>query len=280
LKGPTLNMTYRQIKWLILLIPTISVGLWEYVRHTVLLPYISMNAGNWLSAIIVFLVTLYFLNILFGRLERMQHELQKERAEKAVLEEREKIAKELHDGIAQSLFFLSVQVNKLSDQAINNTEQYDKLKKTLQHIHDDTRSAIQNLRSVPAESDLTWTKSLNTFFDEIESQHDLTIHRNWKLKDDDLTSKGKVELFACVREAIINVIKHAGTNEVWVETKSTSNGWICSVMDKGNGFDKSKNTNGFGLKILQDRASSLDWKLRIESQRGKTILLIEKEETA
>lgn len=273
-------MTYRQIKWLILLIPTISVGLWEYVRHTVLLPYISMNAGNWLSAIIVFLVTLYFLNILFGRLERMQQELQKERAEKAVLEEREKIAKELHDGIAQSLFFLSVQVNKLGNESGNDAEKYNKLKKTLQHIHEDTRIAIQNLRSVPAESDITWTKSLHTFFDEMESQHDLKIHRNWQLTDENLTSKEKVELFACVREAIINVIKHAGTYEVWVEAKSVTSGWTCNVLDNGTGFDQNQNTDGYGLKIIQDRASSLDWKLKIESRRGKTIIWIEKEETA
>jgi two-component system, NarL family, nitrate/nitrite sensor histidine kinase NarQ len=271
-------MTYRQIKWLILLIPTFSVGLWEYARHTVLMPYISMNAGNWLSAILVFLVTLYFLNILFGRLERMQQELQRERSEKAVLEEREKIAKELHDGIAQSLFFLSVQVNKLDNDSVHHHEQYKKLKKTLQHIHDDTRSAIQNLRSNPSESDITWTKSLNTFFNEMESQHDLKIHRNWQLTDEDLTSKDKVELFACVREAIINVIKHAGSTEVWVESELKPNGWICSVLDKGTGFDIDHITNGFGLKILKDRAASMDWKLTIESEKGLTELVIEKED--
>lgn len=99
-------MTYKQIKWLILLLPTFSVGMWEYLRHSILEEYISMSSGNWVSAIIVFLVTLYFLNILFGKLEGMQQELQRERSEKAVLEEREKIAKELHDGIAQSLFFI------------------------------------------------------------------------------------------------------------------------------------------------------------------------------
>jgi two-component system nitrate/nitrite sensor histidine kinase NarQ len=212
-----------------------------------------MNAGNWLSAIIVFLVTLYFLNILFGRLERMQQELQKERSEKAVLEEREKIAKELHDGIAQSLFFLSVQVNKLEKE--NHTEAYRKLKKTLQHIHDDTRSAIQNLRTLPKSTDITWTKSLDAFFNEMENQHDLKIHREWNLTDADLTSKEKVELFACVKESIVNVIKHAQAKEVWVETNHTEKGWVCHVIDKGIGFNIDQRTDGFGLRILQDRTS-------------------------
>lgn len=273
-------MTYRQIKWLILLIPTISVGLWEYVRHTVLLPYISMSMGNWLSTIIVFLVTLYFLNILFGRLERMQQELQRERSEKAVLEEREKIAKELHDGIAQSLFFLSVQVNKLGSEFSKDDHSYNKLKKTLQHIHDDTRSAIQNLRNLPAEADISWTRSLNAFLNDMESQHDIEIHRDWSLKDEDLTSKEKIELFACVREAIINVIKHADTNEVWLKTSTTPKGWICTIVDNGLGFDSHEPTDGFGLKILQDRAYSMDWKLKITSTKGNTTVMIEKEELA
>ncbi|MCM3719070.1 sensor histidine kinase [Fictibacillus phosphorivorans] len=271
-------MTYRQIKWLILLIPTFSVGLWENARHSFLLPYISMSAGNWLSAILVFLVTLYFLNILFSRLERMQQELQRERSEKAVLEERGKIAKELHDGIAQSLFFLSVQVNKLDNDSVHHRKQLNKLKKTLQHIHDDTRSAIQNLRSNPSESDITWTKSLNTFFNDMEGQHDLKIHRNWQLTDEDFTSKDKVELFACVKEAIINVIKHAKSREVWVESELKPHGWVCRVIDKGIGFDINNVTHGFGLKILKDRAASMDWKLTLKSERGLTELVIEKED--
>ncbi|WP_269431669.1 hypothetical protein [Bacillus sp. JCM 19034] len=42
-------MTYKQIKWLILLIPTLTSAAWEYVRHEYLLPYISMEVGNLLS---------------------------------------------------------------------------------------------------------------------------------------------------------------------------------------------------------------------------------------
>lgn len=44
-------MTYKQIKRLILILPTITIGVWEYVRHQFLLPYISMEAGNWLTPV-------------------------------------------------------------------------------------------------------------------------------------------------------------------------------------------------------------------------------------
>lgn len=42
-------MSYKQIKWMILLIPTFTVGIWEYIRHQFLMPYLSMDAGNWLT---------------------------------------------------------------------------------------------------------------------------------------------------------------------------------------------------------------------------------------
>jgi len=101
-------VSYKQIKWLILIIPTLTIGLWEYVRHDFLLPYISMELGNVLAPIIVFLVTILFLTQLFDILERNQKELERAKALQAALEEREKIARELHDGIAQSLFLINV----------------------------------------------------------------------------------------------------------------------------------------------------------------------------
>lgn len=106
------TVKYRQIKWLILLLPTLTIALWEYVRHAFLLPYISMDMGNVLSPLLVFFVTLVFVRYLFSILEKMQEELRQEKEKKAALIEREKLARELHDGIAQSLFLLSVKMNK------------------------------------------------------------------------------------------------------------------------------------------------------------------------
>ena len=58
-------MSYKQIKWMILLIPTFTVGIWEYIRHQFLMPYLSMDAGNWLTPVIVYLVSVTLLSRLF-----------------------------------------------------------------------------------------------------------------------------------------------------------------------------------------------------------------------
>lgn len=270
-------MTYKKIKWLILLLPTLSVGLWEYVRHTVLEPYLSMTFGNYLSGIIVFLVTLYFLNKLFGMLEKTHQELQREREGKAVLEEREKIAKELHDGIAQSLFFLSVKLNKLGKgQEIQNEESYLNLRKTLQHVHEDTRQAIHNLRYPKEQTPIPWTENFYKFLDELERDHQLTIHRQWNLREQDLSPKEKIELFACVKEALINVVKHAGTDEAWVDAVHHENGWTCTVKDNGKGLADSASESGYGLRIVNDRIESMGWSLRLASQKSGTKMVIQK----
>ena len=148
-------MKYKQIKWLILMTPTVTIALWEYLRHEFLLSYITMEMGNFLSPLFVFIVTLVFLRHLFSVLERMQEELRGEKTKKAALIEREKLARELHDGIAQSLFLLSVKMNKFGRK--NQLEQdpdFQKIKQTLQHVHEDTRQAITNLKYDPNEESI------------------------------------------------------------------------------------------------------------------------------
>ena len=117
--------------------------------------------GIILSPIFVFIVTLVFLRHLFSILEKMQKELRWEKEKKAAHIEREKLARELHDGIAQSLFLLAVKVNKFGRK--NQLEQdpdFQKIKQTLQHIHEDTRQAITNLKYLPNEDPFSWTETI------------------------------------------------------------------------------------------------------------------------
>ena len=109
-----------------------------------------METGNYLSPILVFTVTLVFLRHLFSVLERMQEELRLEKTKKAALIEREKLARELHDGIAQTLFLLSVKTNKFGRKnQLGHNPDFQKIKQTLQHVHEDTRQAITNLKYLP-----------------------------------------------------------------------------------------------------------------------------------
>lgn len=273
-------MKYKQIKWLILITPTITIALWEYVRHEFLLPYISMDMGNYLSPILVFIVTLLFLRHLFSILERIQEELRVEKTKKAALEEREKLARELHDGIAQSLFLLSVKTKKFIKR---NQLEYDpdlqKIEQTLQHVHEDTRQAITNLRYIPNKEALSWTQTVNQFVSEIKDHHTMDVHLKWSIHENTLSPKEKVELFACIKEAVMNVIKHAKTNQIWIHARETGHGWVCQVIDQGIGFtDQSLESNkGYGLDILKNRAQDMDWEFTLKRIDNETIMTLKKE---
>lgn len=271
-------MTYKQIKWLILLIPTITIGIWEYIRHEFLLPYISMELGNLLAPVIVFIVTMIFLLKLFNLFEQMKEDLEKKKSQTIILEEREKLSRELHDGIAQSLFLLSVKFNQLEmkEKHLNQSEVYEKLKKTVHHIHEDVRQAITNLRDSKKELPFHWTNSLKKFIAGFEEDTNKPVFLKWEIREELLSPKEKVELYACIKEALMNIRKHAKSQNIEVRATEAVNGWICIVEDDGIGFDSELKKRGYGLKIMNDRAKSMGWEFSFERKDGKTQVIIQK----
>lgn len=273
-------MSYKWIKRLILWIPTITIGLWEYARHTFLLPYISMNLGNVLAAVIIFIVTITILRHLFARLEDVQEKLNEERSLKAALQEREKLAQELHDGISQSLFMLSVKLDQLemAKDEEDRMEKVNKLREKVRYVYDDVRQAISNLRTDPEPSDLPWSQSLLTMIEEFKNDSGMDVHLDWQLSEEPLTAKEKIELFACLREAIVNVQKHAQASEVWIAGISTEDGFHCVVKDNGRGFisDPFQVKGRFGLQMMKDRAANMGWILDLMREDHYTIVDIRK----
>jgi two-component system, NarL family, nitrate/nitrite sensor histidine kinase NarQ len=273
-------LKYTQIKWLILILPTVTIAAWEYIRHEFLLSYISMEMGNVLAPLLVFIVTLVFLRHLFTILERIQEELRWEKTKQAALIEREKLARELHDGIAQSLFLLSVKMNKFGRKnQLEKDPDFQKIMQTLQHVHEDTRQAITNLKYLPNEEVFSWTETIYQYVTELKNQHLVDIHLEWGIREDTLSTKEKVELFACIKEAVINVIKHAKTNQIWIISKELSSGWSCQIKDEGIGFtDETLQTSkGYGLQIIKGRAKDMDWEFSLKRNNHETIIELKKE---
>ncbi|MFD2610893.1 sensor histidine kinase [Paenibacillus gansuensis] len=279
-------MSYKQIKWLIMAVPTLTIGLWEYIRHNVLTSYISMGLGNWLAPLLVFLVTVAFLLKLFDILEDAQEQLEAERAEKAVLEEREKLARELHDGISQSLFLLSVKMDKLEREqpAVKETGTYHQLRRTIRKVYEDVRQSIANLKVQATPEELPWRQSLEGLLREFTENTGVDAELSWKLEEEHLTPKEKVELLACIREGMMNVQKHAKASKAWLNAgMSDYGGWECTVTDDGQGFGSGSPgviqsaASNFGLGIIEERCASMGWACGLERTEGRTTLWIRKE---
>jgi Signal transduction histidine kinase, nitrate/nitrite-specific len=275
-------MSYKWLKRLILWIPTFVIGLWEYVRHAFLLPYISMDLGNALAPVLVFLVTLTLLRSLFGKLEALQESLKRQQAAKAAFEEREQLARELHDGISQSLFMLSVKLDKL-DRAASEEEAgrtMSEIRRTVRHVHEDVRGAIANLKTEPLDVDKYWLQGMLGWIAELERSSGITADVDWRLSDGLLTAKQKVELQAIIREALMNVQKHAKARHVRLEAgpAERDGSFRCVVADDGTGIDEAKleAPGKYGVKMMRDRAKAMGWTLIVEpGDRGGTKVVIE-----
>ncbi|SHN62209.1 MULTISPECIES: histidine kinase [Paenibacillus] len=277
-------MSYKQIKWMILLIPTLTVGLWEYVRHQFLLPYISMNLGNWLTPVIVYVVSITLLTRLFLILERIQKELEHEREAKAALESREKMAKELHDGIAQSLFLLSVKVGRLEEQAKLDQQLDDvySIKKTVHEVNRYVRQAIADLRYDPNVDNTFTTNESVTLLGQIRriaKDIPVRIELDWSIPDDAFTDKEKVELLACIREALFNIQKHASASQGWIQGNGHKKCWNITIRDNGKGFEMNpfERKDRYGLKIMRERMNELNYNMQFRREQQLTVVEFSKD---
>ncbi|MFC4769871.1 sensor histidine kinase [Effusibacillus consociatus] len=129
-----------------------------------------------------------------------------ERAKKALFEERERIARELHDGIAQSLFLLTVKIMKLEeDNPSSLNENLQGIRETIHRVHDDVRQAISNLRYPPSPNSLPWTQNVQDFIHDFEKETGLSVFLQWKTDEKQLSLREKVEILACLREALMQL---------------------------------------------------------------------------
>jgi len=272
-------MSYETVKWLILVLPTLTIGLWEYVRHTFLLPYISMDLGNLLSPVILFAVTITLTRKLFLIYEAMQEEVRQERARKAATEERERLVRQLHDGLAQSLFLLSVQIEQM-ERNTPAPEQWNELKKSVRVIHEYTRQAMNNLKTPKSDAGYDWLQMMRQTAEQFQRETGLAVavkaEGTAAEAEKALSAKERVALHACLQEALMNVRKHAKARRVDIFF-GRRDGWLCLVVeDDGIGFvGEPWNEKGkFGVRIMRERAAEVGWQLKLERSDERTRLIL------
>ena len=273
-------MSYKQIKWMILLIPTITVGLWEYIRHQFLMPYLSMDAGNWLTPVIVYFVSVTLLSRLFRMLEGARAALEQERASKTALEARDQLARELHDGISQSLFLLSVKTDKAGRSLAGTRHEQDirDIQKTVHEVNTYVRQAIAQLRYVPSPAADPEAIALQSQVESIVSDTVPDAHITWHLTEVSCSAKEQVELLACIREALLNVRTHAQATQVRVHAEGSASRWSVHIQDNGVGIqgDPLHLKDRYGLRITKERAEQMGWELKLDSVPGNTQMIIGK----
>lgn len=197
----------------------------------------------------------------------------REQAE-ATLRERERIARELHDSLAQVLGVTHLRLRATASRpelarADVVRAELDDLADLVHDAYADVREAILGLREA-ARQDRTLLQSLEASVSTFTrlSGVDATFHAPEESLE--LTPEAEVQTLRIVQEALTNVRKHAGARRVEVSVAASGAATVFSVQDDGKGFDPaaSRGQEHFGLSAMRDRADSVRGRLEVASRPG------------
>jgi signal transduction histidine kinase len=190
--------------------------------------------------------------------------------ELAVVHERQRLARELHDAVSQVLFSANLIAESLPSVWKRNPE---KGFEQLSQLHQLTTGALAEMRTLLLE--LRPENVVKTRLSELLRQlcHALNartpIAFSLQIKEDDTLAAPEpvhVALYRIAQESLSNVVKHGNATQVRVRLVQTPQQVELTIVDNGQGFDVRQSTPGFGLTSMQERASSIGATLHVTSR--------------
>lgn len=186
-----------------------------------------------------------------------------------LLEERNTIARELHDSIAQSLSYLKFQIGRLQMLQKKESTQEEQ-QKVLAEMKEAVNSAYGNLRELLTSfrlkiNDPSLEQALRGTVAEFSQRGQLAIHLDYGLRYYRLTPNEEIHLLQIVRESLSNIVRHAKATEARVSLDAASNGKLTLVVDD-NGIGLQNNhqkLHHYGLSIMNERTRNLGGELHI-----------------
>jgi signal transduction histidine kinase len=202
-------------------------------------------------------------------------ESQMEARFQAVLQERNRIAREIHDTLAQGFAGVSVQLEivsrKLGPAADAAREHLDQARMLVRSSLSEARRSIWELRSQSSEiEDLASRLSKMAAQMGGPGQPKIAVQVRGAFRP--LPPRTEDELLRIAQEAVTNALRHAEASQIDVEIAFDPRLLRMTVADNGRGFQPSGQTTGvnghFGLKGMRERAAGIDAKLKLDTAPG------------
>lgn len=197
----------------------------------------------------------------------------------AVVEERQRLSRDLHDSVTQSIFGVTLYGEAIADQLAAGkvdraSEFVEKLRSTAQESLREMRLLVFELRPPVLEQE-GLVAALQARLDSVETRGGLTV----KLEAEgcpSLPPSVEQELYRLAQEALNNVLKHSEARRVEVDLTLVDGGKVrLEIRDDGRGFDleAARLKGGMGLLGMEERARRLGGVLRVESapERGSSV---------
>src|SRR5919199_575877 len=285
-------MTHRRLllfKWLMVFIPPVTVA----VGHSMLTHAVGHSLrGHTVGSAEILLVTslvtclalvlsYIFVETLFRVLRTLQAEAvardQDLLTMNAVMQERERLSRELHDGVAQLVAHLLLRLDTIKElvEADRHQEaeaELERLHGVADEIYEDVGESITGLRTNVRERGLIC--ALQDYVDQFEERHQIPVSLRADDAADRLPPLAAFQLFRLVQEALTNVRKHAAAaREATVTLASDGPDQLRVVVaDDGQGFTPGSQKNGkarpLGLTSMRERAEALGGTFQVNSQPG------------
>ena len=195
-------------------------------------------------------------------------------ADAARAEERARLAREIHDTLAQDLTAVTLQLESAQRKLEDNDARarveaaLDLTRRSVSQI----RSSVEGLRADPLDGK-PLPNALASLARRFTSETGVRVALRRPSSELLLAPHIEHELYRVATEAIANVRRHADARHVELALERTADGMILRIEDDGRGFDLSQAKTGFGLRIMRERAQAIGGELRLRSRpdHGTTI---------
>lgn len=195
----------------------------------------------------------------------------------ATLQERERIAQELHDSLAQELALLQFKLNEAEEAQPPAAKSawfkiLEEMRQTTEKAYDDVRQAIFGLRTMVSKG-AGFVPSLSEYLHDYSEMRRIPVAL--KISDPDavrFSPQVEVQLIRIIHEALTNVFKHAGARRSVVKFEGEGDFTRVTIEDDGRGFAVNPGGNGglhFGLKTMRERAEAAGGEFAVESSQDR-----------
>lgn len=192
--------------------------------------------------------------------------LREAEVERATAEERARLAREIHDGMSQELWYAKLKQSRLAAlEGLSHEakELADEVAGAIESALSEARQAILALR--PAEG-ASFAQVVSRYVEDFADRFGIPAESSVDAAAERLPTRHQAELLRILQEALTNVRRHADATRVRVALQSTERGLTLVVADNGRGFDPGEEASSrYGLRGMRERAAIIGAELRVES---------------
>ncbi|MFZ2503738.1 MAG: histidine kinase, partial [Nocardioides sp.] len=197
----------------------------------------------------------------------------------ATAEERQRLARDIHDGVAQDVASLGYVIDDLAASSTDPQVQTSAalLRAEVSRVVSELRHSIFDLRSAPSDG-RTLGQTLMAYVEGAAERSDLLPHLRVEETGSPLAPRTQAEILWIAQEAMANVRKHAvGAENVWLEFSSDGSNFRLTIRDDGQSGEVPQVRPGhYGLHTMRERAARINASLRLQaSEEGGTALLVQ-----